>query len=85
MLHPVYLDSPPRFGSTLPQAPTVDTEPKASAAQCKELQVAVGYLLLYYGRTVDARILPSTCALASEQAIASLGTLKRLDRLCQKS
>jgi hypothetical protein len=36
---------------------------------------------LYYGRTVDARILPATCALASEQATASLGTLKRLDRL----
>ncbi len=33
--------TPPRFGSTLPQAPTVDTEPKASAIQCKELQVEV--------------------------------------------
>ena len=66
--------TPPRFGSTLPQVPTVDTEPLASAAQRKELQVAVGYLL-YYGRTVDARILPATCALASEQATASLGTL----------
>jgi hypothetical protein len=36
---------------------------------------------MYYGRLVDARILQATCALASEQATATLGTLKRLERL----
>ncbi len=42
--------------------------------------MAIGYLL-YYGRLVDSRILPATCALASEQSIATLGTVKRLNRL----
>ncbi len=42
--------------------------------------MAIGYLL-YYGRLVDSRILPTTCALASEQSIATLGTVKRLNRL----
>ncbi len=42
--------------------------------------MAIGYLM-YYGRCVDARILMAICALASEQAVATLGTLKRLDRL----
>ena len=36
---------------------------------------------MYYGRLVDARILQATCALASEQATATLGTLTRLERL----
>ena len=72
--------TPPRFGSITPQTPTVDPEPPASEAQRKELQVAVGYML-YYGRCVDSRILPATCALASEQSAATLGTVKRLNRL----
>ncbi len=42
--------------------------------------MAVGYLM-YYGRCVDSRILHATCALASEQSTATLGTIKRLDRL----
>ena len=42
--------------------------------------MAVGYML-YYGRCVDSRILPATCALASEQSAATLGTVKRLNRL----
>jgi hypothetical protein len=42
--------------------------------------VAIGYLL-YYGRLVDSRILPATCVFASEQSIATLGTVKRLNRL----
>ncbi len=37
--------TPPHFGSATPQTPTVDPEPSASAAQRKELQVAVGYVL----------------------------------------
>ncbi len=36
---------------------------------------------MYYGRLVDARILQATCALASEQSTATLGTLKMLERL----
>jgi hypothetical protein len=36
---------------------------------------------MYYGRLVDSRILTATCALASEQSTASLGTMKRLERL----
>jgi hypothetical protein len=36
---------------------------------------------LYYGRAVDARILPATCALASEQASPTTETITRLDRL----
>ena len=36
---------------------------------------------MYYGRLVDARILQATCALASEQSSATLGTMKRLERL----
>jgi hypothetical protein len=71
---------PPRYGSSAPQAPTIDPEPPASVDQRKELQIAVG-CLLYYGRCVDVRILPATCALASEQATATFGTLRRLDRL----
>jgi hypothetical protein len=47
--------------------------------------VAVGHLM-YYGRCVDARtrILPTICALASEQSSTTLGTLKlkRLDLDC---
>ncbi len=57
--------TPPRFGSTAPQVPTADTEPPASAAQRKDLEVAIGYLLLYYGRLVDSRILPYTCPVPS--------------------
>ncbi len=51
-----------------------------TSSQFKELQVAVGYLL-YYGRCVDCRILTATCALASEQAHPTLGTMARLERL----
>ena len=72
--------TPPRFGSTAPQVPTTDTEPPASAAQRKDLEVAIGYLL-YCSRLVDSRILPATCALASEQSIATLGTVKHLNPL----
>ena len=72
--------TPPRFGSTAPQSPTVDPEPPASTAQRKDIQVAIGYLM-YYGRLVDSRILQATCALASEQSTATLGTMKRLERL----
>jgi hypothetical protein len=36
---------------------------------------------MYYGRLVDSRILQATCALASEQSTATLGTMKRLERL----
>jgi hypothetical protein len=43
------------------------------------LQIAIGYLL-YYGRAVDARVLPATCALASEQASPTTATIARLDR-----
>ena len=44
--------------------------------------MAVGFLL-YYGRCVDGRVLPTTCALASEQEQASptLSTMARLQRL----
>ncbi len=42
--------------------------------------MAVGFLL-YYGRCVDGRILPATCALASEQASPTLSTMARLQRL----
>ena len=45
-----------------------------------QLMIAIGYLL-YYGRAVDARILPATCALASEQASPTTETITRLDRL----
>jgi hypothetical protein len=36
---------------------------------------------MYYGRLVDSRILQATCALASEQSTATLGTMQRLERL----
>jgi hypothetical protein len=57
-----------------------DVSPLASPAQSKELQVAIGYLL-YYGRCVDARMLPAVCSLASEQAVPTSATMLRLDRL----
>ena len=57
--------TPPVFGSRAPQSPYIS--PPATPEQAKELQVAVGFLL-YYGRCVDGRVLPATCALASEQA-----------------
>jgi hypothetical protein len=73
--------TPPVFGSRAPQS-TIgpDLSPSATPAQAKELQVAVGFLL-YYGRCVDGRILPATCALASEQASPTLSTMARLQRL----
>ena len=71
---------PPRYGLTTPPSATSDQDPPASPAQCKELQIAVGYLL-YYGRCVDSRFLPATCALACEHATATLGTIARLNRL----
>ncbi len=43
------------------------------------MQIAIGYLLYY--RAVDARVLPATYALASEQASATTATIARLDRL----
>ena len=73
--------TPPVFGSRAPQSPTgPDLSPSATLTQAKELQVAVGFLL-YYGRCVDGRILPATCALASEQASPTLSTMARLQRL----
>ena len=42
--------------------------------------MAIGYLL-YYGRCVDARMLPAVCSLASEQAVPTSATMLRLDRL----
>ncbi len=55
---------PPHYGSSDPQHPMSDTSPPATPAQKQELQIAIGYLL-YYGRCVDGRILPATCALNS--------------------
>jgi hypothetical protein len=72
---------PPPVVPGPPQSPTgPDLSPPASPSQIKELQVAVGYLL-YYGRSVDPRVLTTTCALASEQASPTLSTMTRLDRL----
>jgi hypothetical protein len=72
---------PPTYGSRLPQSPnTADASPPASHAQRLELQIAIGYLL-YYGRCVDGRILPATCALASLQSQATTLTMLALDRL----
>jgi hypothetical protein len=42
--------------------------------------VTVGFLL-YYGRCVDGKTIPVTCALASEQASPTLSTMARLQRL----
>jgi hypothetical protein len=71
----------PSYGSRAPQSPTgPDVSPPASLAQSKDLQVAIGYLL-YYGRCVDARMLPAVCSLASEQALPTSATMRRLDRL----
>ena len=71
----------PSYGSRAPQSPTgPDISPLASSAQSKDLQVAIGYLL-YYGRCVDARMLPAVCSLASEQAVPTSATMLRLDRL----
>jgi hypothetical protein len=72
---------PPAYGSRLPQCPnTIDASPPASPAQRLELQIAIGYLL-YYGRCVDGRILPATCALSSLQSQATHLTMLALDRL----
>jgi hypothetical protein len=76
-----FIYTPPSYGSHTPQSPTsLDTSPPATPSQSKDLQVAVGYLL-YYGRAVDPRFLPATCALASEQASPTSDTMNRLDRL----
>jgi hypothetical protein len=72
--------TPPRYGSSAPQSPTVDSSPPASDSQKKDLQIAIGYLM-YYGRCVDCRLLTATCALACELSRATLDTLTRLDRL----
>ncbi len=76
-----FIYTPPSYGSSEPQSPTsLDTSPPATPSQAKDLQIAVGYLL-YYGRAVDLRFLPATCALASEQASSTSETMTRLDRL----
>jgi hypothetical protein len=76
-----FIYTPPSYGSPAPQTPTAtDTSPPATPTQTKELQVAIGYLL-YYGRAVDPRFLPATCALASEQAHPTTDTMTRLNRL----
>ena len=72
--------TPPHFGSSAPQLSTTDSSPPASLTQKKVLQVAIGYLL-YYGRCVDGRVLPATCALASAQTQATLATMAALERL----
>jgi hypothetical protein len=76
-----FIYTPPSYGSSEPQSPTsLDTSPPATPSQAKELQIAIGYLM-YYGRAVDPRFLPATCALASEQACPTTDTMTRLDRL----
>ena len=75
--------TPPVYGSRAPQSstgPDLSFPPSPPPQQCKELQVAVGYLL-YYGRSVDSRIFPSTWALASEQAQPTQRTMDHLERL----
>ncbi len=62
------------------QPPSTTHSPSATPCQAKELQIAIGYLL-YYGRAVNARVLPATYALASEQASPTAATIARLDRL----
>jgi hypothetical protein len=69
------------FDPYMIESPTgPDLSPSATPSQAKELQVAVGFLL-YFGRCVDGRILPATCALASEQASPTLSTMARLQCL----
>ncbi len=76
-----FIYTSPSYGFSAPQSPTsLDISPPATPSQAKELQVAIGYLL-YYGRAVDARLLPATCALSSEQALPTSDTMDRLDRL----
>ena len=71
---------PPIYGSSAPQSASSDSSPLASMTQRKELEVAVGYLL-YYGRCVDGRVLPATCALASALTTATFNTMADLERL----
>jgi hypothetical protein len=71
---------PPHYGSSASQRPTSDSSPPATLTQKKNLQVAIGYLL-YYGRCVDGRVVPATCALASVQTTATQRTMAELDRL----
>jgi hypothetical protein len=72
--------TPPLYGSSASQSPTVDSSPPASASQKKDRKIAIGYVM-YYGRYVDSRLLTATCALACELANATFDTLHRLDRL----
>ncbi len=58
----------------------MEVSPAASPAQRQDLLIAVDYML-YYGRSVDSRVLQATCALASEQAHPTLATTARLERL----
>ncbi len=72
---------PPHYGSSDPQRPTSDSSsPPATPTQKQELQIAIGYLL-YYGRCVDGRVLPATCALASVLTTATQRTMVELERL----
>jgi hypothetical protein len=77
-----FIYTPPSYGSRKPQSPTSldTTSSPATPSQSKDLQIAAGYLL-YYGRAVDPRFLPATCAMASEQASPTTDTMLRLDRL----
>jgi hypothetical protein len=71
---------PSHYGSSAPPS-HLRFVPPATPTQKKELQVAIGYLL-YYGRCVDGRVLPATCALASAQTTATQRTtMAELDRL----
>jgi hypothetical protein len=71
---------PPHYGSSDPQRPTSDSSPPATPAQKQELQIAIGYLL-YYGRCVNGRVLPATCALASVLTTATQRTMMELERV----
>jgi hypothetical protein len=72
---------PYSYGSASPQCPTtLDNSPPATPCQAKELQIAIIGYLLYYGRAVDARLLPANCVLASDQASPTTATIARLDR-----
>ena len=72
--------APPTYGSTAPQAATLDSSDPATALQIKEIQEVVGSLL-YYARALDSTMLPAVQDISSRQSVPTQDVVAAVDRL----
>jgi hypothetical protein len=76
-LHP---HNVPTYGAKVQYAEQSDESPKLDKAGIKYVQQVAG-TLLYYGRAVNATILPAISSIASEQAAPTERTMERVKQL----